>query len=88
MISDNNFDLTLCEPYLTQIQTDINTIYRAYKSSIEASEKKESELIRLRLCFKDKKLKIESLERELVMSQDECIMLKDNVRSSILKEMF
>ena len=32
---------------------------------------------RLRLHFKDKKLKIESLERELVMSQDECIILKD-----------
>mgnify|MGYP001545747934 FL=1 len=77
MISDNNFDLTLCEPYLTQIQTDMNTIYKAYESTIEASEKKDCELSRLRLRFEDKKLKIESLEHELVMSKDECIILKD-----------
>ena len=76
MISDNNFDLYLCEPYLTQIQTDMSTIYKAYESAIDVSEK-ECELNRLRLCFEDKKLKIESLERELVMSNDECIILKD-----------
>ena len=55
----------------------MNTIYKAYESAIEASEKKDCELNRLRLHFEDKKLKIESLEHELVMSKDECIILKD-----------
>ena len=77
MITDNNFDLSLCEPYLTQIITYMSTIYQAYDSAIEASEKKDSELNRLRLRFEDKKLKIESLEHELVMSKDECIILKE-----------
>ena len=40
MITDNNFDMTLCEYFLTQIQTDMNTIYRAYESAKEASEKR------------------------------------------------
>ena len=57
MISDNNFDLSPYEPYLTQIQTDMNTIYKAYESTIDVSEKKECELNRLRLRFEDKKLK-------------------------------
>ena len=69
--------MSLCEPYLTQIQIDMNTIYKAFESAINVSEKKECELNRLRLRFEDKKLKIESLERELVMSKDECIILKD-----------
>ena len=58
MITDNNFDMTLCESYLTQIQTDMNTIYRAYESAIEASENKDCELSHLRLRFEDKKSKI------------------------------
>ena len=56
MISDNNFDLSICEPYLTQIQTDMSTIYKAYESAIDASEKKECELYRLKLRFEDKKI--------------------------------
>ncbi|XP_052621758.1 uncharacterized protein LOC128127334 [Lactuca sativa] len=80
MIYDNNFDLTLCEPYLNQIQTDMNIIYKAYESAIEASENKDCELSRLRLRFEDKKLKIESLEHELVMSKDECIILQDKFK--------
>ena len=52
-------------------------IHKAYEFVIEISEKLESELTRLRLRFEDRKLNIESLERDLVMSQDECIILKE-----------
>ena len=63
-------------------------IFKACDSSIEVSEKLESELTRLRLRFEYRKFKIELQERELVMSQDECIILKKNVKSLILKEIF
>ena len=33
MIIDNNFDLSVCEPYLTQIQSYITVIHKAYDSA-------------------------------------------------------
>ena len=77
LITENNFDLSICKPHLTQIQSDMNFIYKAYESVVEASEKKDIKLNRLRLRFEDMKLKIESLEGELVMSKDKCIILKE-----------
>ena len=49
MITDNNFDLSVCELYLNQIQLDVTIIYKAYESSVEVSVKLDSELTRLRL---------------------------------------
>ena len=63
----------------------MDTIYKAYESAIEASEKKDCELNRLRILFEVRKLKIESLEHELVMSKDECIVLKDKCEISYSK---
>ena len=47
------------------------------------SEKLDSELTRLRSHFVDLMLKIESLERELVMSKDECVIFKDKCESML-----
>ena len=83
MISDNKFDLFVCEPYLTQIQSDMIVIHKSYESTIKVSEKLDSELTRLRLSFEDRKLKIESAERELLMAKDECIILNEKCAISI-----
>ena len=77
MITENNFDLSVCEPYLTHIQSHMIVIHKAYESAIKVSEKLDSELTRLRLLFEDRKLKIELLESKRLMSNDECITLKD-----------
>lgn len=56
MISKNKFDITICEPYLTKIQSDMTVVLKAYESTIYGHEKMNNELIGLRLCFLDEKL--------------------------------
>lgn len=58
-------------------------IYKAYDSALEVGEKLDNELTRLRLWFEDRKLKIESLEWELLMAKDKCIILNDKREISI-----
>lgn len=63
MIFESDFDLSVCEPYLTQTELDMTVIIKAYDSATDVSEKLDSELTRLRLHSEDHKLKIDSLER-------------------------
>ena len=88
MIHENNFDLYVCEPYLTQIELDMIVILKVYESIIDMSEKLDNELTRLRLHFENRKVKIESLERELVIAKDECIILNDKCSISISEKIF
>lgn len=55
----------------------MKAIIKALESRIDVSEKLDRELARLRLNFEDFKRKIESLERELVIDNEECIILND-----------
>lgn len=73
MIIKNNFDLSFCEPYVTHIELDMTIILKAYESAIDVNEK----LDRLRLHFKDLKLRLGSSQRGLVIAKDECILLNE-----------
>lgn len=83
MITESNFNLTVYELYLSQIKLDMTGILKAYESSIDVSEKMDSELTRFRLCFEDFKLKIESLESEFVKAKHECIILNEKCDISV-----
>lgn len=58
MISENKFDLSVCETYLIIIESDMIIILKAFESTIDDSEKLNSELTRFRLRFEEHKLKI------------------------------
>lgn len=62
MISQNNFEVSVCEPYLNKIDSDIIVVLKAYKTAIDDREKINNEFTRLRWCLEDRKLKIDSLE--------------------------
>lgn len=55
----------------------MKVIHKAYESVPEVSEKLNSELTRLILLSDDRKIKIDSLEIELIMVKVECIILND-----------
>lgn len=58
-------------------------ILKAYDSAINMNEKLDSKLTILRLRFKDCKLKIESLEHELVIAKVEYVILNEKCVISV-----
>lgn len=83
MISKNNFYITVCEPYVTKIQSDMIVVLKAYEISVDDHEKMNNELIRHRMRFEGRKLKIDSLENEIVIAKDEYIILSDKYALSL-----
>ena len=79
----NNCDTALCEPYLTKIETHLADALRAYQRAIEDREEIFNELTRLRSRHEDRKLRIDSLERELMIAKDECIIVNDKCNVSV-----
>lgn len=83
MISENNFNANLCEPYLTQMTADLSEALKAYRTAVEDREEIHLELTRLRSRFEDRKLKIDLLAREIVMLKDEVIISNDKADIAI-----
>lgn len=59
MISQNNFYLYFCEPYLTKIESDTIIVLKAYETAIHDKEKINYDFTKLGLHYEDCKLNIE-----------------------------
>lgn len=64
----------------------MTVILKSYKTVIDDKVKINNEFTRLRLHYEDLKLKIDALENELVIGNDECIILYDKFALSISEQ--
>ena len=74
MISDNNFCLSQCEPYLAKISTTCAETLKSYNRALDEHNIATQELFKIRGRLEDKKLKLDVLERELVLEKDSRIL--------------
>ena len=85
MISENNFDATLCEPYLANIDSDLSAALSAYQSVLKEREGFYAELIATRERLEEKKLKIDTLDRQIVILQSDLMLTNEKCQLSLLE---
>lgn len=73
---------------MTQIESDMIVILKAFKTTIDDSEKINNELIRLRSRYEELKLRIDSLENKLLIPKDGCVILSYKYTLSISEQNF
>ncbi|KAL4573036.1 hypothetical protein LXL04_019829 [Taraxacum kok-saghyz] len=84
LLSINNYDSIISEPLITpHINNNLAGALKAYQRALEDRDEIFNELTRLRSRHEDRKLKIDSLERELIIAKDDCIIVNDRCMISL-----
>ncbi len=83
MISDNNFDETLCEPYVANIDSDLSAALSAYQAVHKERDGFYAELMATRERLEEKKLKIDTLDRQIVILKTDLMLTNEKCELSL-----